>query len=322
MALNCVTIEPDQIELFFGDASDALARIYVRLPRAGLPTDAAIRGRVIGPHCEYSTTLPATISLTDKGKGETLLAEAVVPDPCYWTPELPFLYRVQIEIGGRGPSSTSNEPLPFEPLRVETLRFERTLGLRRLGVRARSLYFEGKRFVPRGAYLEQTTASDIESAHDTMTTLMLDAPSDEICELAERRGTLLIARLDTRAHSIEQIRAELSRLSRFAAVGMVILPGEIVVGIELRSVARNLVLVQSHTNSLAAASTPGVPQPWAHARLCELTDQTRLDEVVSDPSATLIWRRDKDVNVDNARRGCDRLQAELASIGDFAGYFV
>ncbi len=334
-----VTIEPEQIEVFFGDASDALARVYVRVSKSGLPDKTILRGCVIGPHCDYATTLPATISLADKGPGETLLAEAVVPDPCYWTPELPFLYRIQIEIVSRETSSSNSEPM----------RFERTLGLRRLGVRGKSLYLDGKRFVPRGLFLNQLGTSDIELAHVLSTALMLDAPSDEICELADRRGTLLIARLDTRTHGIEQIHVELARLGRFASVGLAILPADIDAGFELRSFARNVVLVQSDVSvgsALRATSVDsvgnalrGVPgarttpeqydgrtegqlNPWAHARLCELTDQTSLERIASDPSATLIWRRDRTVGVESARPSCDRLQADLASIGDFAGYLV
>ena len=77
------------------EASDMEARLVVRARAEG----DALRGHVTGPFCDRAQTLPATLPLRAIEHGDQLLAEAVVPDPCFWTPELPFQYRVQIEIG-------------------------------------------------------------------------------------------------------------------------------------------------------------------------------------------------------------------------------
>ena len=63
-----------------------------------------------------------------------IVAEAIAPDPCFWTPELPFLYGEEIVVS-RGSEVVA--------------KIERSLGIRRLGVRERSLLFDGKRFVLR-----------------------------------------------------------------------------------------------------------------------------------------------------------------------------
>ena len=89
-----------QLELFFGDASDAVARVYARLPCDETTTGSQLTGELIGPECRFAQTLSARIPFQDRGPGESLLAEAVVPDPCFWTPELPMLYKARIERKG------------------------------------------------------------------------------------------------------------------------------------------------------------------------------------------------------------------------------
>src|SRR5258707_3368942 len=95
----------DHTEIFFGDANHAEARIYARLAIDKRMLDCRLTGRVIGPACEYAHTLSATIPLVskrpanvDSQNAPALLAEAIVPDPCFWSTELPFLYEVRFEL--------------------------------------------------------------------------------------------------------------------------------------------------------------------------------------------------------------------------------
>ncbi|MGH7138688.1 MAG: hypothetical protein ACREHD_23325, partial [Pirellulales bacterium] len=53
-------------DIFFGHASNAEARVYARLPAAGLENGCKLTGRVVGPSCEYSRTLSATVPFTAK----------------------------------------------------------------------------------------------------------------------------------------------------------------------------------------------------------------------------------------------------------------
>lgn len=43
-----------------------------------------------GPFCKYSRTLPCNFPITN--------GEAIVVDPCYWTPTLPFRYEVKVKV--------------------------------------------------------------------------------------------------------------------------------------------------------------------------------------------------------------------------------
>ena len=61
-----------------------------------------LTGTLAGPSCLYAKTLQATFSLVDRGPGESLLAEAIVPEPCFWTPEMPQLYQADVQLRRRG----------------------------------------------------------------------------------------------------------------------------------------------------------------------------------------------------------------------------
>src|ERR1700758_3777258 len=126
----------DTLELFFGEATDAEARIYARLP-CDKPLDGwQLTGTLTGPECRFANTLPATFEFKDLGPGHDLLAEAIVTEPCFWTPELPFLYRCSVGVprldvaGG----TTGKRSLPVRGLTgAPQSTVDRLFGIRRLG---------------------------------------------------------------------------------------------------------------------------------------------------------------------------------------------
>ena len=87
-----------EIEVFATDVSDIEARVFARCcggPDGGVPASVSVRGSIEGPFCETARTLPAQIAFRDTG--DPGMAEAIVPDPCVWSEELPHYYRVHIE---------------------------------------------------------------------------------------------------------------------------------------------------------------------------------------------------------------------------------
>jgi beta-galactosidase/beta-glucuronidase len=88
------------IEIFVGDVNDVEARVYARYVGAAENEGAhaeriVLKGRLRGPYCERSRTLPAEIAFRDSEKPG--LIEALVPDPCTWSPDLPHLYQADVE---------------------------------------------------------------------------------------------------------------------------------------------------------------------------------------------------------------------------------
>ncbi len=89
-----------EIEIVLGDVSDVEAHVYARFhghdQAAGMEL-VVLRGCVRGPFCEMSRTLPAEFAFRNSGTTATVEAEAVVTDPCLWSPELPHLYQVDLK---------------------------------------------------------------------------------------------------------------------------------------------------------------------------------------------------------------------------------
>lgn len=163
----------DQLDLFHGETTDALAHIYARLPRAGLPEGCTLTGTLAGPDCRYAKTLTTRVKFADCGPGPTLLARAVLPDPCGWTPELPFLYRANLELRCRGELLASEE---------------RIYGIRRLGVRGKSFYWEGKRWVMRGVCLDSIDCKTVEDWRETGTAMFVENAPEELLSEASKTG--------------------------------------------------------------------------------------------------------------------------------------
>jgi beta-galactosidase/beta-glucuronidase len=89
-----------KIEIFVRDVSDVEGHVvarYVREDDDQCGDSVVVRGTLRGPYCETARTLPAEIKFRDLGPRQAGLAEAIVPDPCVWSPELPHLYQVDVE---------------------------------------------------------------------------------------------------------------------------------------------------------------------------------------------------------------------------------
>ena len=286
-------------QLFAGDSSDAIARVYAALPRAGLPADARLEGELVGPYCRHAKTLPARIRFADRGPGPTLLAEAIVPDPCFWTPDLPFLYSAELRVAA-GDDTTATIQTP--------------LGIRRLGIHGASVYLDANRFVLRGVRVDPAAIDDLIAAKQAASALFVTDPSDQFLREASEEGVLLAVELHT-----GQLAAELARLSRWPAVAVVVLDGSLPAGKEHRLAARNILLARSVTT----ADLHLTPAPWAHLLWWQIDAANAPTAAPSLHLPIIAYRRtSKNTTIELGRRGCDRLQADLAPLGDFAGYFT
>ena len=84
----------NEIEISVGDVTDMEAVVRARFLGDRIAT---LRGTLRGPFCEKARTLPADFPFRDLGSQQLGTAEAIVTDPCMWTPEMPHLYRVEVE---------------------------------------------------------------------------------------------------------------------------------------------------------------------------------------------------------------------------------
>ena len=173
------------LAILAGRADDMRAEIMVRIsdcPMGGGPLH--LTGTLVGPRRGRDMTLPTTVKLVDvtgdhaaAADAGQALARAVFTEPAYWTPELPNLYRLQAEVQ-RGDQTVAV--------------VDRMVGLRRLGVRGRSLWLEGRRWVPRGVTIPPTGFEPI-SLRSLSAAAVIDDPSDVICAAADQAGVAIIA---------------------------------------------------------------------------------------------------------------------------------
>lgn len=82
----------DGFTIDVGEVSDLEARVIVRFA----DDDVQLSGSLRGPYCKNAHTLPAEYPLV-RLAGQQSEAVAIVTDPCAWSPELPHLYRVEVE---------------------------------------------------------------------------------------------------------------------------------------------------------------------------------------------------------------------------------
>lgn len=305
----------NQIDVFYGEMSDSVAKIYVRARGRELQ-DVQLRGVVRGPACEFSHTLTFDVPLVSLGEGASPLAAATLPDPCPWTPELPMLYEVTVEVRG-----ADGEVLG---------EVKRSLGLRPLGARERDLFLAGRRWVVRGGRLrsvglmkstEEDTldADSLRAWRDAHAAMLVEEPGDAICAAASRQGVLLIATISDVGCGELELQERLRRLGRWPAVAMVVLASAAPVTQGVRQSVSNLLFAER----ISAGGDHAVAQ-WADLVLCEgsaaevgATSTDREVPVLAAGPAEVTFQ-----NVMEARGACDKLQGALAPYGDFAGYLV
>jgi len=292
----------DDAILFFGQTNPAQCRIY-----AALDSDApglALGGTITGPHCPYAETLEATFPLNDRPGGDSLLAHAWLSDPCFWTPELPYLYSVTLELHDSGKL-------------IETQ--SREFGIRPLAARGRNLMFNGQRWVLRGLWREGPTRP-LSDWHAADTAMVARDPDESLCTNASRIGVLLVAQTSA---SGEALAVEIRRLAKWPAIGLIIIdPNQLGANERgqancLRCLAPNMLFAQR-----MAAGNSIVPQAWADLAFCEID---LMEDLGSQMSATTLpivaaITSKPHASVAAGRAQSDRLQRDLAHIGDFSGY--
>ncbi len=99
----------ESLDITLSEASDMLARVVVRPRLKPMLEGRSLRlaGFIRGPICDTSQTLPAEFTLVETPASEFTSefteadppeASATIVDPCYWTPDLPMMYAVTLQL--------------------------------------------------------------------------------------------------------------------------------------------------------------------------------------------------------------------------------
>lgn len=297
----------------FGRVTSLTAELLVRLHVAERkPPAEVLTAAVSGPRSLRARTLETTVSMSPVDD-DGLLWRAVLEDPCFWTPGEPYLYAAQFELrSDDGRPQTLGQPL----------------GVPVLVARGDKLELEGKNWVVRGAQISNAAAA-LAACRDSSTALYVDDPNDALCHEASRQGVLLIANLcdlpERERESPDRAQAALRRLARWPATGIVLLPNQVQLSATLRGET-------AHVIRGAVFDASSRPPDWAQLLVVAAADVVKARTVAAGRAVMVRSRplppehaRSSDepaLAVARARQSCDSLQAELAPVGQFAGYLV
>ena len=310
-----------------GRCDDMRAEVFVRYtPGAGSEVaDLQIAGTLVGPRRGRDVILPVTARLAAVAGGDEPrppLARAILTEPAFWTPELPNLYRLEAAVLRRGERVAS---------------IDRLVGLRRLGVRGRSLWLEGRRWVPRAVACATVADFDAGAMHASELAVAASDPPAAVCERADEAGVAIIAILDgAAARNPAAAAARIASWAIHPSVVAVIVPRESSAGIAaaIAAAARSVKGTMLVAHEVDGCAPPPAVPAGIDALVVGLPAGGLPHEAwrLAAPAAPLLaWRQDAGVAAE-PRRACDRLQAALATWGvatgterlpwDWAGYAV
>lgn len=269
----------DSAQVFFGETSPAAGRLYLRVPAGAAISSAS----VTGPRSRYARTLAARVPFHPLG--DRSVWQAIVPDPCFWTPESPYLYDVEVQsVDASGQTRDSSLPTAFRPLAGAGTQ----------------LRLAGHNWVLRGARAASVSDRDISAWHEADLAMLAPEPTETLCREASEIGMLLLADL----REIAELEAELARLARWPAVG-----------VAFAANSPDIALSRESAPNLLIAS-PGLESDdcrGAHLTICDfasefptiLGPEPRRPVIVSRPLA-------EPLSAAGARRACDDLQRDVA----------
>lgn len=254
-----------------------------------------IVGKARGPFSSCASTLAADYPLRQVSPGSST-ACAIVVDPCPWSPEQPFLYEVHATV-----HFTKGYVLDYSGM----------LGIRHFVAHGKNLFLNTRRYVIRGIY-DHGPVAEVGVWRQYAQVRVVRNPRPAVIASADREGLMVVYRL---RKGLVKPAATLGHISS-ASTAMVVVPREISLPSNARSLATNLLLAQE-------VSRLEELQPWAHAAWMQVDNLTDFASRSSDlPVPIIAERRYHGTSLAEARAAIDQLQADLAPIGQFAGYVV
>jgi hypothetical protein len=176
-----------------GRLSPTEADVFVGVYPDELTSDTVIRGRLTGPSCPYAATVEIAYPLREFSREYAstgvphILARAVIPEPNWWDPKSPFLYRGFVELW-----------------QADQCRDRREWhhGLRVVRPGPGGIKVNGKYLSLQGIVCDTLTGDEARRWHDAGCNALLvnvEAAGEELWEVADQYGFLMIGRITRRA---------------------------------------------------------------------------------------------------------------------------
>lgn len=306
--IDATSSSADRLVMTRGESTPLSATLYFQLPSGAPDVGGELTGRLRGPLAPGRRLLSAEYPLVDLGPGPSRLARAVVPDPCYWSPDLPAVYETLVEWSVNGQAQAS---------------WTSRIALRRQGTRRRSLHLEGQRWVLRG--IRGNSIPSIENSpwddwRVAGAVAVVNELSDARLQAASEVGARLAVLLDGPSERAAEL---LWRWTRWPAVVACSVPswdGDESDRRAWRQAASGAWIFQRCTD-------PSQRAAWSDGAWVALDANLPLAESLDRWKACLfpvVVERPLPSSLDfvSARQAIDQLQSDLAASGDFAGYVV
>ncbi|GEM_PF-3676822 len=171
-----------------------------------------LAGRIVGPWCEYANTLSSSVPLCSEAVPDLapnqLRATALLIDPCFWEPQHPFCYEVELELHDDSRRLIDQRRFRWGISHVGT-------GRGQLWLNNHPIFLGGVR---HSAAANQT---ELQAWHLAECDAWLTRATPELCSLADRWGPMILAELDADLGiAIPQVEA----LRNHPSIGMWVLP--------------------------------------------------------------------------------------------------
>jgi len=223
-----------------------------------------------------------------------------ITDPCVWSPELPMLYAAEVDAAYTSGDEYYNRG---------------HFAFRHLVPRRRSLYLNGKRWVLRAAYDHGGAPSaEVAQWREHFNGRVAVWRNDRVLFAdASRLGLAIVAEpTNLRCELGEAFRG----MARQPSITIVLLQSDQVPPPETKKEYPSLCLAQRVARAEMVA-------PWADVAWMNVGSVDEFAEHSRDITLPIIAvRRYHGSSLAEARAAIDTLQADLAPIGQFAGYVV
>jgi hypothetical protein len=138
-----------------------------------------IKGRLMGPRNVHAATIEIAYPLKEIERGEQISLRAIIPEPSWWEPKLPFLYRGPLELWQDGAFCE---------------RVQIRHGINRLQLSTKGLRLNGKPLVIQGRVVEsKKTEAEIRELRNDGFNLVLSPWDEGLTDLADEYGLFLLA---------------------------------------------------------------------------------------------------------------------------------
>ena len=292
-------------DLFHTQADAHLGQVYARLSanvdlqpywQAGW----RIHGQLYGPHCSRSHTLPAKYSFIDQGSGTTLVARVNLPDPCFWSAEIPAIYQVTLQLTG-----------PGHPIKKEA-----SFGMRSIPIKGRKFFWNTEPWIVKATSANQLSDWTADQCREQSLALIVDRIEESLLEQASQLGTWVIAIVQGDQTAICQ---QLVELARWPAVCMAVVDGTPSDSDALKSAAPNLILGQwiRQQDDLPSAD-------WSQFIFSDFTTAEDFSRCLEGCSLPVVAVRSGNAmdSPSEALQACQDLEKDLAETEELAGYVI